>query len=330
MGMGDPGSVNKARVFALHLLPEVVARRLDDSFAMVWNRGDGDLSVATLVERAGEFDGFLTTVTDRVPAEVFSAPQRRLRIVANYGVGVDLIDLEAARRGKVVVTNTPGVLTDCTADLTIALILMVLRRAGEGERLVREGRWTGWRPTQLLGRRAFGATLGVVGMGRIGQAVATRAFRGFGMKIRYHGRSRLPLELEERLGATWRSLDELLSESDIVTLHCPLTTETAGIIDARRIGLMRGDAIFINTARGALVDDAALADALRAGRLGGAGLDVYRNEPEVPAGLRELENVVLLPHLGSATRESRVAMGMMAFENLRRFFAGEPPPNRVV
>ncbi len=263
-------------------------------------------------------------MTDQVPADIFEQPGRRLRIVANFGVGVNLIDLAAATRAGVVVTNTPDVLTDCTADLTIGLMLMALRRLGEGERLVRAGRWDGWQPTQLLGRRVSGLTLGIVGMGRIGRAVADRARLGFGMTVRWAGRDPGSAAHAGRM-----ALDDLLRTVDVVSLHCPATLETIGLLDARRIGLLRPDAVLINTARGALIDEIALAEALRTGRLRAAGLDVYREEPRVPAELLALDNVVLLPHLGSATVETRTAMGMLAADNLDAFFAGSPPPNRV-
>lgn len=319
----------KPRILALHLVPAEVATRLDQGFEVEWNHSDADVPVDRLVAAAARFDGFLTTVTDPIPAAVFEAAGRQLRIVANFGVGVDLIDLEAARRTGVVVTNTPGVLTDCTADLTMALILTVLRRTSEGERLVRAGQWTGWRPTHLLGRRATGRTLGIVGMGRIGQAVAARAHHGFGMPILYHGRHRLDPEIERATGAQWRPLDDLLAQSAVVSLHCPLTRETAGILDARRLALMGPDTVLINTARGALVDEAALVRQVRSGQLGGVGLDVYQHEPAVSEALRGLDRAVLLPHLGSATVETRTAMGMMASDNLTAYFEGRSPPNRV-
>lgn len=318
------------RIYGLHRLPAEVERRLAGRFAIDWNTDDGDLPLGTLVQLATEYDGLITTVTDRIPESVFSASERRIRVVANFGVGVNLIDLAAARRHQVVVTNTPDVLTDCTADLTLALLLMTFRRLGEGERLVRSGGWRGWRPTHHLGRRLTGRTLGIVGMGRIGVAVARRARHGFGMTIRYAGRSQISADLAAELGAVRLDLDDLFREADAVSLHCPATPETEGMVDRRRLALMRPDAVLINTARGGLVDAVAVAEAIEHGRLGGAGFDVYRDEPTVPPALLALDRVVLLPHVGSATVETRTAMGLTVAANLEAFFAGREPPNRVV
>jgi len=321
---------DRPRIWCLHRLPRTVEARLEAEFDVEWNRDDGAIADDELVSRAGEFDGLLTTVTDPVPAAVFRAAGRRVRIVANFGVGVDRIDLAAARSAGVVVTNTPGVLTDCTADLTLALILMTLRRLGEGERLLRRGQWTGWRPTHHLGRRVSGRTLGIIGMGRIGQAVAARARHGFNMSILYASRTPLAPEVAARLGAMRCEVDQLLERAEIVSLHLPATDDTVGILDARRLGLMQPEAVLINTARGNLVDEQALAAALASRRLSAAGLDVFVHEPDVPPALLELDNVVLLPHLGSATEETRTAMGMMAVDNLEAFFGGRAPPHRVV
>lgn len=321
---------DRPRIWCLHRLPRTVEARLEAGFQMEWSRDDDGVAVEELVARTGDFDGLVTTVTDPVPAAVFAAHGRRVRIVANYGVGVDRIDLDAARAAGVVVTNTPGVLTDCTADLTLGLILMTMRRLGEGERLLRAGEWTGWRPTHHLGRRVSGKTLGIIGMGRIGQAVAARARYGFGMSILYASRTPLAPQIEADLGAVRCDVDELLERSDIVTLHVPATAETIGMLDARRLGLMRPEAVLINTARGSLVDETALAAVLASGRLAAAGLDVFSREPEIPSALLDLDNVVLLPHLGSATDETRTAMGMMVADNLEAFFRGSPPPHRVV
>lgn len=320
---------DRPRIFCLHRLPRSVEARLEAAFQVEWNQHDGPVSVDQLERRVGQVDGLLTTVTDSVPARVINAADRRARIVANFGVGVDRIDLEAARAAGVVVTNTPDALTDCTADLTLGLIMMTLRRLGDGERLLRAGHWTGWRPTHHLGRRVSGKTLGIIGMGRIGRAVAARAWHGFGMPILYASRTAIPADLAAELSAERCDVDELLGRADVVSLHVPATPDTVGMLDARRLGLMRPEAVLINTARGNLVDEVALAALLASGRLSAAGLDVFVHEPEVTPALLELDNVVLLPHLGSATEETRTAMGMMAVDNLEAFFSGRVPPNRV-
>jgi len=251
--------------------------------------------------------------------------------VANFGVGFNNIDVEAAKARGIAVSNTPDVLTDATADLAMTLLLMVARRTGEGERHLRAGEWTGWRPTHMLGTHVTGKTLGLVGMGRIARAVAQRAHHGFDMKLIYHDPYPPPAEVAAALGAEPRErLEQLLAEADFVSLHCPATPETRHLMNRERLAKMRPDAYLVNTARGDVVDEAALAEALTAKRIAGAGLDVFEREPDVSAALLGMENVVLLPHLGSATRETRVAMGMRALENLRLFFAGKPLRDPVV
>ncbi len=292
------------------------------------NPDDEPLSAEELKQAIASADALLPTVTDRVTAEVLGAP-RRTRIIANFGVGYNNIDVEAARAQGIAVTNTPGALTDCTADLAMTLLLSVARRAGEGERHLREGSWTGWRPTHMMGTKVTGKTLGIIGLGRIGQAVARRAHHGFGMRILYHNRTPVPDEQIAGLDAEFRSLEDLLAESDFVSLHCPATPDTRQMINASTLELMKPGAFLINSARGDVVDEAALVDALRSGALAGAGLDVYEGEPAVTPALVEMDNVVLLPHLGSATTETRVAMGMRAVANLQAFFNGDPPPDRV-
>lgn len=316
------------RLLCLARLPAIVEERLTSSFAVEWWPAPS-VDPTRLVAAAAEFDALMPTVTHAVPAAVFEAPGRRIRVVANYGVGVNLIDTAAARRAGVAVTNTPDVLTDCTADLAMALVVMTMRRLSEGERLVRDGKWAGWTPTHHLGRRVSGATLGIVGMGRIGRAVAARAHHGFGMRILYSTRSPLDEAVARELNATERPLESLLAESDAVSLHCPATPETTGLIDARRLAMMPPGAVLINTARGVLVDEDALVDALRHRRLAGAGLDVFRDEPTVSADLLGLDTVTVLPHLGSATVETRTAMGMLVADNLDAFFAGRTPPGLV-
>lgn len=293
------------------------------------NPDDEPLSAEELKQAIASADALLPTVTDRVTAEVLGGAPRRTRIIANFGVGYNNIDVEAARAQGIAVTNTPGALTDCTADLAMTLLLSVARRAGEGERHLREGSWTGWRPTHMMGTKVTGKTLGIIGLGRIGQAVARRAHHGFGMRILYHNRTPVPDEQIAGLDAEFRSLEDLLAESDFVSLHCPATPDTRRMINASTLELMKPGAFLINSARGDVVDEAALVDALRSGALAGAGLDVYEGEPAVTPALVEMDNVVLLPHLGSATTETRVAMGMRAVANLQAFFNGEPPPDRV-
>lgn len=315
-------------VWVTRRLPKEVERALEEHFTLRWQRGDVPLTPEELLRAFREADAVLCTVTDRITAECFSQQGRRTVVVANFGVGVNHIALEAARANAVMVTNTPDVLTDDTADLALLLMLAVLRRAGEGERELRAGRWIGWRPTHLLGTRLSGKTLGIVGLGRIGSAVARRAHQGFGMPVVAWSRShRVP----DGLGFVELapSLDALLARCDVLTLHCPATPDTRHLMAAPQFARMRRGAVLVNTARGDVVDEAALVAALETGQLGGAGLDVYEREPEVHPGLLQRENVVLLPHLGSATIETREAMGMRALANLLAFFDGTDPPDRV-
>lgn len=320
----------KPKVLVTRRWPAEVEARLTESFDATLSRDDRPLIADELKAALGAYDALLPTVTDRVNADVLSAEPLRARMVGSYGVGFNHIDIAAAKQRGLVVTNTPDVLTDCTADLAMTLLLTVARRAGEGERHVRADAWTGWRPTHMVGTKVTGKTLGIVGMGRIGRAVARRAHHGFGMAILYHDAIRLDAEQERALGArACASLDELLGAADFVSLHCPATPETRHLMNAARLGLMRKDAFLINTARGDVVDEAALVAALRAGTIAGAGLDVFEAEPKVTDALKTLENVVLLPHLGSATRETRVAMGMRVLDNVAAFFDGRPPRDRV-
>jgi lactate dehydrogenase-like 2-hydroxyacid dehydrogenase len=319
----------RPRVVVTRRLPEEVEARLAERFDAVLNPDDRPLAPRELMAAIRGADALLPTVTDRLTAEVLGAAPRRARILANFGVGLDHVDLAAAAASGLVVTNTPGVLTDDTADLAMTLLLMVARRAGEGERHLRAGAWTGWRPTQLRGTRVTGMTLGIVGMGRIGRAVAERAHRGFGMRILYCSPRGLPPAEEAALGAERRGLEALLAESDAVSLHCPGGPGTRHLIDARALARMRPGAFLINTARGQVVDEGALADALGRDAIAGAGLDVYEDEPAVHPGLIDREDVVLLPHLGSATTAARRAMGDRAADNLEAFFAGKPPPDLV-
>jgi lactate dehydrogenase-like 2-hydroxyacid dehydrogenase len=320
----------KPRIMVTRRLPRAVEAAAQERFDAVLSSDDHQLTANELQRALSECDGMLSTVTDRLTAEVLAAYPLRARILANFGVGYDNIDVRAAEAHDMIVTNTPEVLTDCTADLALTLILMTLRRAGEGERELRGGRWTGWRPTHLMGHRVTGRTIGLVGMGRIARAVAHRAHHGFGMRILcYDPAPPSPVELAA-IGAEPRAtLEALLAESDIVSLHCPSTPETRGMMNGLRIAQMKPGAFLINTARGDIVDDDALIAALLSGHLAGAGLDVFRGEPYFDSRYRGMENVTLLPHLGSATRETREAMGFRAIENLAAFFEGRPVPDRV-
>ena len=322
--------VERPRVFVVRRLPSAIETALRDRYDVELNATDETYPLARLVEAAERFDAIVPTVVDDVPAALFSAQPLRTRIVANYGVGFDRIDLAAARAHNVVVTNTPGVLTEDTADLALMLMLAAARRTSEGERQLRAGDWAGWRPTHLLGTRVSGATLGIVGFGRIGAAVARRAYRGFGMRVLFVNPSAPDAAaVDDARAERCASLDDLLAASDIVSLHAPAREGTRRMIDARRLESMRPGAILVNTARGELVDESALADALQRGHLGAAGLDVFEGEPAVSERLLALHNVVLLPHLGSATTASRVAMGERVLTNLDVFFRGLPPPDRV-
>jgi lactate dehydrogenase-like 2-hydroxyacid dehydrogenase len=319
--------MNRPRLQVTRRLPAIVERELAADFDVQLNERDAPMGAEALRDALGSSDAILCTVTDRFDGTVLAAEPLRARILANFGVGHDHIDLPAAAARSVIVTNTPDVLTDATAELTLLLMLMVARRAGEGEREVRGGRWSGWRPTHMIGRPVAGRTLGIVGMGRIGRAVARCAQEGFGMRILYHTRS--DVALGGIRAERHASLETMLREADFISLHCPATPETRHLIDATRLGAMRPDAYLINTARGGVVDEAALASALRAGTIAGAALDVYEREPAVTPALLELENVVLLPHLGSATDAARIAMGRRAHANLRAYLAGDPVPDPV-
>jgi lactate dehydrogenase-like 2-hydroxyacid dehydrogenase len=320
----------RPKVVVTRRIPESVEAKARELFDVRLNTDDTPMSTEALQEAMRTADGLLPTVTDRITAEVLGVPSRRVRIIANFGVGYNNIDVEAAKANGVVVTNTPDVLTDDTADVAVTLMLMVARRAGEGERHVRSGSWTGWRPTHMLGAKVSGKTLGLIGIGRIGRAVAKRAHHGFGMRVLYHDPYPLSAEAEREVGAERRdSVEAVLRESDFVSLHAPATPETRHLMNATRLSQMKPTAFLVNTARGDLVDEAALIEALCARTIAGAALDVFEKEPVVPDALKEMENVVLLPHLGSATLETRVAMGERAVENLVAFFGGGAPRDRV-
>ena len=322
--------LTKPTVLVTRRLTGDVEERLRSEFNVMFRDPGISLTSPEFELQVSEADAICPTVADRIEERVFLRAGSRLRIVANFGVGYNNVDVSKARELGIVVTNTPDVLTESTADLAMTLLLMVARRAGEGERLCRSGRWTGWEPLQLLGHDVSGKTLGLIGFGRIAQAVARRAHHGFGMQILVHTRSKVDLATLERYSARQcRKLDELLGASDFVSLHCPGTPATHHLIDADALGRMRPSAVLVNTARGDIVDEGDLAEALANATLGGAGLDVYEKEPRIDSRLRDLDNVVMLPHLGSATCGTRSAMGHRMIDNLVEFFAGREPRDRV-
>ena len=311
------------------LLPSVEAR-MNELFDVVLNTEDRPLTRAELITAMCASDVIVPTVTDRIDAEMLSAAGDRLGLIANFGAGIEHIDLAAARGRKIIVTNTPGVFTDDTADLAMMLILSVPRRLVEGSRLVREGAWTGWTPTAMLGHCIGGKQLGIIGMGRIGQAVAHRA-RAFGLDVVYHNRHRLPPSIESMFGARYEpDLEQLIAQSDIITLHCPAGSSTHHLINAARLREMKPSAFLINTARGDLIDEEALIAALASGEIAGAGLDVFANEPRVDPRLLALPNVIALPHLGSATIEGREQAGEKVIANIRYWSDGHRPPDQVL
>ncbi|ASJ91414.1 2-hydroxyacid dehydrogenase [Porphyrobacter sp. CACIAM 03H1] len=312
-----------------HLVPAVEAR-MRELFDVVLNEADAPLTRDQLAAAMQDCDVLVPTVTDRIDADLIAGAGERLGLIANFGAGTEHIDLAAAAERKIIVTNTPGVFTDDTADLAMAMIIGVPRRIREGTALVRRGEWTGWTPSGLLGRKLAGKVLGIIGMGRIGQAVAHRA-RAFGLEIAYYNRKRLPEALERMLGARHvESVDTLMAEADILTLHCPLTEETRHLIDAGRIALMKPGSSIVNTARGELIDQEALIAALQSGHLAGAGLDVYPNEPNVDRRLIDHPNVMTLPHIGSATAEGREDSGHKVIANIRMWADGHRPPDQVL
>lgn len=316
-------------ILTRRLLPSVEAR-MAELFDLVPNPDDTPMTRAELEAAMRDCDVLVPTVTDAIDAAMIAQAGERLGLIASFGAGTEHIDIPAARARRIVVTNTPGVFTDDTADLTLALIILVSRRFGENMRVLRQGDWAGWGPSVMLGHALGGKTLGIVGMGRIGQAVAHRA-RAFGMDVRYHNRSRLPAAAENMLSARYEpDLDTLVAESDILTLHCPAGPETVHLIDARRIALMKPDACLVNTGRGQLIDEEALIAALSHGRIGGAGLDVFAREPQVDPRLLALPGVVALPHLGSATYEGRGAAGERIIANIRFWVDGHRPHDMVL
>jgi len=310
--------------------PAAVEQKLTESYDVTLNEKDVPLGVEDFRDAMQRFDAVLPTVTDKIGADALDMSAPRTKILANYGVGFSHIDVDSAKSHGIAITNTPDVLSECTADIAMTLMLSAARRAGEGERELRAGNWTGWRPTHLVGTKVSGKTLGIIGFGRIGQEMARRAHFGFGMPIKVFNRSAVRPDILSQFNAEQvDTIDALLPQCDFVSLHCPGGAANAKMINADRLALMKPDAFLINTARGEVVDEAALAEALHARSIGGAGLDVFEREPTIHPRLMGLDNVVMLPHLGSATREARQAMGFRVLDNLNDFFEGKAPRDRV-
>jgi glyoxylate reductase len=323
-------SVKRLKVIVTRRLPDPVELRLKELFDTELNEADTPFTQDQLAEAVARADVLVSTVTDQIDGRVLAQAGEQLRLIAQFGAGVDNIDVQSAVQRGITVTNTPGVLTDDTADVTMALILAVPRRLHEGIELMEAGKFDGWAPTWMMGRRLAGKRLGIIGMGRIGQAVARRA-QAFGLQIHYHNRKPVARHIEEELGATcWDSLDQMLARMDIVSVNCPHTPATFHLLNSRRLKLMKPDAFVVNTARGEVIDEAALARAIRDGELAGAGLDVFEREPQVNPDLVGLPNVILLPHMGSATIEGRVEMGEKVIINIKTFADGHRPPDRVI
>lgn len=322
--------IERLSVVVTRRLPAEVETRLSELFDVRLRDDDVPMSRTQLVEAMKSADVLVPTITDTIDAPMIGQAGDRLKLIANYGAGVDNIDVSTARQRGILVSNTPGVLTDDTADMTMALILAVSRRMREGLAVMQSGEWDGWAPTAFLGGRVGGRRLGILGMGRIGQAVARRA-AAFGMQVHYHNRRRLRPEIEQELEASyWDSLDQMVARVDVLSINCPHTPSTFHLMNARRLKLMKPDAVIVNTSRGEVIDENALTRMLRTGEIAGAGLDVYEHGTSVNPRLRELPNVVLLPHMGSATRESRIEMGEKVIVNIKTFADGHRPPDQVV
>lgn len=321
----------KKKIVLTRLWPEDVQQALSKEYDCVLNSSDTPYTAEQLRDALQNADALLTTVTDTLDASILSVENPRAQIIANYGVGYSHIDTQSAKSAGIAVTNTPDVLSNCTADIAMTLLLMAARRAGEGERELRAKRWTGWRPTHLIGAKVSGKTLGIIGYGRIGKAMAKRAHAGFNMDIKIYNRSKVSSDaLAMCNGEQLNSIDEVMAESDFISLHCPGGEENKHLINTERLSAMKSTGYLINTARGEVVDDNALIDALKSRRIAGAGLDVFEGEPKIDQRYLTLENAVLLPHLGSATKETRDGMGYRVANNLAQFFAGQEPTDRIV
>ena len=323
-------SARKLKVVLTRRLPDAIETRMRELFDAELNLTDKAMDRETMAAALQRADVLVPTITDRIDADLINGAGEQLKMIANFGAGVDHIDVEAAVARRIIVSNTPGVLTEDTADICMSLILSVSRRIVEGANVVAEGQFKGWTPTWMCGRKLYGKRLGIVGMGRIGQALARRA-RAFGMQVHYHNRKPVPDMVAEELGATyWDDLDQMLSRMDVISLNCPATKETHHLLSAQRLSLLQPHAILINTARGELIDEEALAEAVKTRAIFGVGLDVFEHEPAVHPGLVGHPNVVLLPHLGSATLEARQDMGERVIANIMTFQNGHRPPDRVI
>ncbi|TCU21690.1 lactate dehydrogenase-like 2-hydroxyacid dehydrogenase [Rhizobium azibense] len=322
--------MSRPRILVTRRWPAAAEAALAERFDATFNEKDIPLGLDQMREAMTAYDAVLPTVSDKLPASVFEG-DTRTKILGNFGVGYNHIDIFAAKAKGILVTNTPGVLTDCTADIAMLLLLAVARRGGEGERQLRAGAWEGWCPTHMIGTKVAGKTVGIIGFGRIGRAFAQRCHFGFGMEVVFYNRSTIDAAEAARYRARQlATIEEVLAASDFVSLHCPGGSQNRHLMNAARFAAMKPGAFLINTARGDVVDEAALINALETGSIRGAGLDVYEAEPQVPEKLKSMDNVVLLPHLGSATQETRTAMGMKVVENITNFFDGREPPDRVV
>jgi glyoxylate reductase len=320
----------KTVVVVTRKLPDTIETRMMELFDVHLNLDDTPMTKLELIEAVKMADVLVPTVTDKIDSNIISQAGENLLLIANYGTGVDHIDLASSRQYGITVTNTPDVLTEDTADMTLALMLAVPRRVAEGQRALRSEAWQGWSPTWMLGHRIYGKRLGIIGMGRIGTAVARRA-RGFGLSVHYHNRHRVHSDVEEELEATyWESLDQMLSRVDIISVNCPHTPATFHLLSARRLSLLQSHAFIVNTSRGEVIDENALTRMLIAGEIAGAGLDVFEHEPAVNPRLNKLDNVLLLPHMGSATYEGRIEMGEKVLINIKSFVDGHKPPDRVL
>ncbi len=320
----------KLKVFITRKLPKKIETRMMELFDTTLNESDILLSEDQLIQVFKKYQIIVPSIADKISKKVLNASSENLKLIANFGAGIDHIDLETAKSKNIIVTNSPGLLADDTADLIMSLLLALPRRLYEGSKLVAEGNWNGWSPTKMLGKRIYGKRLGIIGMGRIGQAVAKRA-KAFGIAIHYHNRKQLPFDIEELYEATyWNSLDEMIKRMDIISINCPLTKETNRLMSKKRLKLMMADSYIINTSRSEIIDEEALLNLLQDNKIAGAGLDVFRRQENGNSKLLEAPNTILIPHLGSATIEGRIEMGEKVIVNIKTFIDGHNPPNRII